>query len=317
MEVIAHIGARIAQARREKGLTQDQLASATHFSVSLVRHVEQGTKSASHAFTTAAARELGVQLGWLLGQEQVHRQHHEDDSTVAPALRAAMDAYDDPQLTGGVRPLSDLESVFASAERLWLVGRYDRLTTVLPELLRHLYSHAQDGTSGTEHAERTHALLAATYSAVQAAAGRYGCTDLIGMAIERHLAAAAASGDPTAPRGRRLPPVTAPDVLGSLDTVFRSLQRAERGIAELSGERADAVRVQLQLRQAVVCARQGDRDSADTLVTEARTRTRSHRLPARPYPNVIASALNADMHWMAVVLETQDSTTAPLSVRLM
>ena len=44
MEVIAHIGARIAQARREKGLTQDQLASATHFSVSLVRHVEQGTK---------------------------------------------------------------------------------------------------------------------------------------------------------------------------------------------------------------------------------------------------------------------------------
>ena len=88
MEVIAHIGARIAQARREKGLTEDQLAAATHFSVSLVRHFEQGTKPTSHAFTTAAARELGVQLGWLLGQEQVHRQHQEDDNTVAPALRA-------------------------------------------------------------------------------------------------------------------------------------------------------------------------------------------------------------------------------------
>ena len=144
MEVIAHIGARIAQARREKGLTEDQLAAATHFSVSLVRHFEQGTKPTSHAFTTPAARELGVQLGWLLGQEQVHRQHQEDDNTVAPALRAAMDAYDDPQLPGDVRPLSDLESVFASAERLWRAGRYDRLITVLPELLRHLYSHAQD-----------------------------------------------------------------------------------------------------------------------------------------------------------------------------
>jgi len=110
-----------------------------------------------------------------------------------------MDAYDDPQLPGDVRPLSDLESVFASAERLWRAGRYDRLITVLPELLRHLYSHAQDGLPGTEHAERTHALLADTYSAVQAAAGRYGCTDLIGMAIERHLAAAAASGDPLRP----------------------------------------------------------------------------------------------------------------------
>jgi len=150
MEVIAPIGVRIAQARREKGLTQHQLAAATHFSVSLVRHIEHGTRPASHAFTTAAARELGVQLGWLLGQEQVHRQHHEDDSTVAPALRAAMDAYDDPQLTGDVRPLSDLESVFASAERQWRAGRYDRLTMVLPELLRHLYSHAQDSTPGTE-----------------------------------------------------------------------------------------------------------------------------------------------------------------------
>jgi|AntDryMetagUQ889_1029465.scaffolds.fasta_scaffold10566_2 transcriptional regulator with XRE-family HTH domain len=315
MEVIAPIGVRIAQARREKGLTQDQLAAATHFSVSLVRHIEQGNRSASHAFTTAAARELGVQLGWLLGQEHVHRQHHEDDSTVAPALRAAMDAYDDPQLTGDVRPLSDLESVFASAERLWRAGRYDRLTMVLPELLRHLYSHAQDGTPGTEHAERTHALLADTYSAVQAAAGRYGCTDLIGMAIERHLAAAAASGDPLRPAVAAFRRSQLQMRWGHFDTAFRSLQRAERGIAELSGERADAVRVQLQLRQAVVCARQGDRDSADTLVTEARTRTRSHRLPGHPYPNVIASALNADMHWMAVAMETRDGTTALVRAR--
>lgn len=29
-----------------------------------------------------------------------------------------------------------------------------------------------------------------------------------------------------------------------------------------------------------------------------------------PYPNVIASRLNADMHWMTAALEAQDGTTA-------
>ncbi len=36
---------------------------------------------------------------------------------------------------------------------------------------------------------------------------------------------------------------------------------------------------------------------------------RSHRarqLPAHPYPDIIASSLNADMHWMAVAMEAQD-----------
>src|SRR5262245_40244875 len=99
MAAVAHIGARVAQARREKGLTQEQLAAATNFSVSLVRHVEQGSRAASHAFTTAVARELDTDLSWLLGQDRVHRQHWEDDGSDAPVLRAAMDAFDDPQLS--------------------------------------------------------------------------------------------------------------------------------------------------------------------------------------------------------------------------
>jgi len=306
----AHIGARVAQARRERGLTQAQLAGAINFSLSLVKAVEQGRVPASHAVTTAVARVLGLELGWLLGQDQVHRRHQEGDPTAAAALRAAIDAYDDPQLPGAAYPLAELESMFTDTERWWRTGRYDRMSLVLPELLRHLYVHVRDATSGTEHTERAHALLADTYSAVQATAGRYGCTDVVGIAVERQLAAAAASGDPLRPAVAAFRRSQLQIRWGRFDSAAGSLQRAESSIADLPDPRAEAVRVQLQLRQAVVRARQGDRDTADELVTEARARTRARQLPAHPYPNIIASGLNADMHWMAVTIQAQDGTTA-------
>lgn len=306
----AHIGARIGQARRESGLTQAQLAGSINFSVSLVKAVEQGRVPASHAFTTAVARVLGLDLGWLLGQDQIHRHHQEGDPTAAAELRAAIDAFDDPQLPGAVHPLAELESMFADTERWWRTGRYDRMSSVLPELLRHLYVHVHEATPGTGHAERAHGLLADTYSAVQAAAGRYGCTDVVGIAVERHLAASLASGDPLRPAVAAFRRSQLQIRWGRFDAAVGSLQRAESGIAELSDPGADAVRVQLQLRQAVVRARQGDRDAADELVTEARARTRARQLPTRPYPSIIANGLNADMHWMAVALEAQDGTTA-------
>ncbi|MGH3535981.1 MAG: helix-turn-helix domain-containing protein [Pseudonocardiaceae bacterium] len=307
---IEHIGARVAQARRENGLTQAQLAAATNFSLPLVKAVEQGRVPASHAFTTATARAMGLELGWLLGQDQVHRHHQEDDPGAAAALRAAIDAYDDPQLPAVVCPLIELESAFTDIERLWRAGRYDRMNAMLPDLLRHLYVHARDAAPDTEYAQRAQALLADTYSAIQAVAGRYGCTDVVGLAVERHLVAAGASGDPLRPAVAAFRRSQLQVRWGRFDSAAHSLQRAESCIAELSDTQAEAVRVQLQLRQAVVRARQGDRNSADELVTEARARTRARQLPAHPYPNVIASGLNADMHWMAVAMEAQDGTTA-------
>lgn len=146
--------------------------------------------------------------------------------------------------------------------------------------------------------------------ALQAAAGRYGATDVVGIAVERHLAAAAASGDPLRPAVAAFRRSQLQIRWGRFDAAADALRRAESDIAALPDPRAEAVRVQLQLRQAVVRARQGDRSTADGLVTEARARTRARALPAHPYPNVIASGLNADMHWMGVAMEAQDGTTA-------
>ena len=91
----AHIGARIARARKAAGWTQAQLSQRTHFSVQLVSAVEQGRKPASPAFATAAARALHTDLQWLLGQDRVHRQHDPDQPGAPTAeLRAVMDAWD-------------------------------------------------------------------------------------------------------------------------------------------------------------------------------------------------------------------------------
>ncbi|MGH3692823.1 MAG: helix-turn-helix domain-containing protein [Pseudonocardiaceae bacterium] len=306
---MAHIGARVAQARRERGLTQAQLATVINFSLSLVKAVEQGRVPASHAFTTSVARALGLELGWLLGQDQVHRRDQDGDPTAA-ALRSAIDAYDDPQLPGAVHTFAELDAMVADTERWWRTGRYDRMSLVLPELLRHLYVHVRDATPGTGNAERAHGLLADTYSAVQATAGRYGCTDVVGIAVERHLGAAAASGDPLRPAVAAFRRSQLQIRWGRFDSAVASLQRAESSIADLPDPRAEAVRVQLHLRQALLRARQGDRETADELVSEARSRIRARQLPAYPYPAIIASGLNADMHWMAVAMEAQDGTTA-------
>ena len=307
-----HIGKRIAQARRAAGWTQAQLSQRTHFSVQLVSAVEQGRKPASHAFATSAARALHTDLQWLLGQDRVHRQHDPDRSGAPAAeLRAVMDAWDDPGINGPPASLPELEAELTRAEQLRRLGRYDGvLAAQLPGLLRALYVHARDTVPGTQTAERTQANLCDAYSVIQSVANRYGLIDVVGQTVDRHITAAGLSGDPLRPAVAAYRRVAHQLRWGHFDAAQRSLARARDGIADVPGAAADAVRVQLALRASVAAARAGDLDTADELVADARGRVAASRLPEAPYPNVIASALNTDMHWMAVAMEASDGTTA-------
>jgi transcriptional regulator with XRE-family HTH domain len=90
----ASIGTRVAEERKLRGLTQRQLAERAHVSLSLLRKVEQGTVPASPAFTSAAARALGMGPAELLGQPYL-RETPTDHRvfTVIPALRRELTAY--------------------------------------------------------------------------------------------------------------------------------------------------------------------------------------------------------------------------------
>ena len=95
MTSLAHVaplslGARIAAARRERGLSQKQLASALHVSVWQVERFETGTVSPS-THLDAIAEVTGVRAGWF--REQVESGQNVN-SSVLESPRASIRALD-------------------------------------------------------------------------------------------------------------------------------------------------------------------------------------------------------------------------------
>ena len=72
------IGARIATERKLRGLTQHQLASRAHLSVSLLRKVEQGSRPASPALMAAVGTALGLGQAHLTEQPYNCGDHRVD-----------------------------------------------------------------------------------------------------------------------------------------------------------------------------------------------------------------------------------------------
>lgn len=96
---------------------------------------------------------------------------------------------------------------------------------------------------------------------------------------------------------------------GDYDGVLRVIACAHAVIAAESSPAADAVRAQMHLRQAIAAARDGAADRAEEHITTARELV-ALGIPASPYYNVIASAANVDIHWVAVSVELSEGSTA-------
>lgn len=76
------IGTRVCTLRRQKGLTQENLAGDADLSVSFLSHIERGTKKGSLDTFFRIACALGVTLDCLLGQ--VHQKEN-------PSLQDVLD----------------------------------------------------------------------------------------------------------------------------------------------------------------------------------------------------------------------------------
>ncbi|MGH3773071.1 MAG: helix-turn-helix domain-containing protein [Pseudonocardiaceae bacterium] len=95
------VGHRVALQRKLAGLTQQQLASRSHVSASLISQVERGVVPASPAFTAAVARALRVDVETLTGQPYGPAlTEPKADHAGVPALRTALGRVDDPELSG-------------------------------------------------------------------------------------------------------------------------------------------------------------------------------------------------------------------------
>lgn len=79
-------GERIAETRKLRRMSQEDLAARIDFSLSMVRKVEQGKRDATPAFTAAAAKALNIDVTTLTGQP--YDQHGRGRDRIHAAMPA-------------------------------------------------------------------------------------------------------------------------------------------------------------------------------------------------------------------------------------
>lgn len=189
-------GARIAQHRKLRGLTQRGLAMRANVSYSTLTKVESGHAIASPAVLAAVARALSVNVAQITGQPFLNELRTAKVDQLIEPLRVALDSFDlAPSGDVTPRPVADIA---AATKRLcdeaMCNGMATKGATELPGLLGELTvvlaEHDDDPM-----AWRT---LAAAYRCCRHVVLNWGFRDLADIALERATWAGAQGGDPLA-----------------------------------------------------------------------------------------------------------------------
>lgn len=256
-----HTGARIADYRKLRHLTQDGLAQRAFVSRGMVAKVEAGLVPASPSFVAAVGRALNVDVSVLYGQPYISEMRKDQIDQLVSPLSEALDLYDiepDPDITP--RPVRELT---ADAEQLIKLFRHTDYADVgrkLPGLLGELTTTLHTAQS-TDQRRRAATGLANTYWISHQFAARLGFPDLASIALDRMGWMAAQAEDP---------------LLQAVRLYTRSLSYVRRGTPEVGlklvargqrlAEQADdprsvpalAVTGKLHLRASFIAARAKD-----------------------------------------------------------
>ncbi|MGV9836616.1 helix-turn-helix domain-containing protein [Nocardia niigatensis] len=302
-------GARISEERKMRGYSQQALARRANVSYSLLRKVESGERPATHSFVAAIARALRVNVVDLTEQPYGTRYASpESEQAEVPALRRALVEGDDPELETDPLSLDKLASAVADIKRWDRKTNHAAVIGALPDVLRHLH-HARNTLPSAE-LTRANEMLSAAYSYAVVSLYRLGHLDLAHLADERARSAAARGDDPL----RAATSEWNHALILLFDGAYRSGLRAINRAADHvdlapAGAASTAVRGALDLRAAVLAARTGDADLADTYLAAAAERIGPRQESANHYGTKF-SAANVDIHRVAVPVELQDGTKA-------
>lgn len=299
-ELVEGVGRRVASERKLAGLTQDQLAARAHVSVSLVRHVEQGTKPASPAFVAQAAKALRVSVPELYGQitprPDVERAHVADLETTVMAGVAPAD----------VEPMDTLKQLAARVEEvaeLQRHGRYDLSSGLLLGLLEDL--HGATEAFGSPAAT----LLSRGYVLTSLCLHRLG-SPVAAQAGERGATAARQGNDPLLAG------------VADVELGMRVLHRGAYAAADRLAARGRAVvedlpatvetlsvRGHTHLSAAITAARAGDSSSSSAHLAEAAA-CAAHVPDGLDLYDTAFGPSNLIMHSVAAAVEMGDGPTA-------
>ena len=139
MEHISGIGDRLAQARADRGLTQDQLAERAGISAKMVSLIERGKRTPGIPTVYALAGALGIEPSRLLDRrDRLGAGDRERgilavrDALLSPGDLPGLSLADD----GPPALLSELERAVDTGWELYWKGRLGDLASLLPPLIR-------------------------------------------------------------------------------------------------------------------------------------------------------------------------------------
>jgi transcriptional regulator with XRE-family HTH domain len=189
-------GARIARARRRRGLSQSVLAGLVGRSESWLSHVERGKRGVdSHAVLTRMAEVLRVEVEELTGPGGGDGEEGQRVYEPAAEIERAMMGYEAVSASiGGREPgaratAAHLRARASAAYAGYQATRYDDTGRILPALIREAEAAGGDDQEACS-------VRAMVYDTTAALLHRVGETSLAWTAADRALAAAEQSGRP-------------------------------------------------------------------------------------------------------------------------
>jgi transcriptional regulator with XRE-family HTH domain len=261
-----HTRTRIRRLRRERGLTQADLADLAGISTSQLKKVEQGQRPPTPHFTASVARAMRVDVATVTGQPYATELRADELDVLIRPIREALDVYDlgaDPEIAPRpIQLLADDAQALLVAVR---AGEIKQTASQLPGLIQEITTAAHAAPS-----DELWRLLASTYRSAYDVASKLGYADLSAIALARlEWAAERASSA----------------ALGGMYRYFRALTHMRGGdyrtgqrLTELGlriveqaepGRERDVVTGQLHLGAAVMAGRSHSREQADGHLAEA------------------------------------------------
>jgi transcriptional regulator with XRE-family HTH domain len=307
------LGRKIAECRRQRGLSQPQLARLIDRSVAWVSQVERGVRRVDRmSVLETIAAALDTPLAELAAEAPV----------VAAVAAASPDASDLRLVLSGAHalqamlhasPAPDLAGLPSQVDHAWALthaGRYGELTELLHVLLPDLESAAR--TVPEPDRSAAFALLAGAYQACSAALVKLGQPEAAWVAVDRAMHAAEQAGDPylVAAAAFRLVFV----FLNArhddqAEETARTATEALSRVADPGNPAALSLWGALTLQRALIAARGGHAEAAYRLIAEA-GQAAGRLGPGRNDYNTEFGPVNVEVHEVHVAVELGDAGRA-------
>ncbi|RBM20201.1 helix-turn-helix domain-containing protein [Streptomyces sp. PT12] len=261
-----HTGARVADYRKLRHLTQDGLAQRAFVSRGMIAKVEAGLSPASPSFVAAVGRALGMDVSVLYGQPYISEMRKDQIDQLISPLSEALDLYDiepDPDIVP--RPTAALTGNAEQLIRQFRHTDYADVGRQLPGLLGELTTVLHT-TRRTDERRRAAGALANTYWIAHQFAARLGFPDLASVALDRMGWVAAQAEDPLLQAVRLYTRSLAYVRRGTPEVGLKLVTRGQRLVEQADDPRsvpALAVAGKLHLRASFIAARAKDQTRSE------------------------------------------------------